>query len=373
MIRTFVKSTLNSPTRLPPAGIKLIALIFVALADKSGAQAVAGELPSTRATPASTVSRSSAKKSTRAAVDCPTCRRPFDQIWVISTRGLGCPAAIDAPPAFSVKRCSPGGSWTASSIDEFLAHDDPAVPTCFVFHGNRMDARLAIDEGMLAYRQLTIGLPPEQGVRFVIWSWPSDRIHGILNDIRTKALRTNTESMYLAWTLHQLNPNTPVSLVGFSFGARIASGGLHLLAGGSLNGFSLGTAGASRTSVRVVLAAAALHNHWLAEDHYHGEALEVVDSMLLVNNDCDWALKRYRFIDTCLCAEALGYTGMTGHSPHYGKVRQCDACDELGKHHDWQNYLESPGISAMMRQTVWPHLAAPLAAKADAELAASAN
>jgi hypothetical protein len=318
------------------------------------------------------VKSTSAERTVPAA--CSHCPRPLDQVWLISTRSLGCTVAIDSPPNFQVQRRSAEGSWTNSSIDEFLATDDPGIATCIVIHGNQVDYSYAVEQGMLAYRQLTVGLPPEQPIRFVIWSWPSDRIHGLLKDVRLKASRTTGESKYLAWMLHRLNPETPVSLVGFSFGARIATGALHVLAGGSLNGFSLPPVSGTRTPIRVVLVAAGLHNDWLAEGRTHGQALEVVDWMLLINNSCDMALKRYRFLDTCRDAEALGYTGPAGWSPHYGKIREFDACCDLGKAHDWNRYLNSGRYAALMRQQIWRANGQVLASKRDAEVAVtSAN
>jgi hypothetical protein len=278
---------------------------------------------------------------------CPGCYRAFDEIWVISTRGLGGCGHIPAPPKFFVQRRTIEGAWVVSSIDEFLAADNPPTPIGFAMHGNRVNSSDAIRQGMMAYRQFTAGVPASQPVRFVIWSWPSDRIHGILKDIRAKAARTNTDGKYLAWTLYQLDPQTPVSLIGFSYGARIASGALHILAGGSLDGFALAPATKPRTPVRAVLTAAALHNYWLAQGRYHGRALEVVDSMLLINNSCDMALKRYRFLDRSRTAAALGYTGPAGWSPHYAKIRIVDACRDVGKMHSWDSYLTSPRYTTL--------------------------
>jgi hypothetical protein len=275
-------------------------------------------------------------------------------VWLISTRGIGSFSELVAAPDFAVYRRAFDGSWASSSIDEFLTTGAAATPTCFVIHGNRVSSSTAIRQGMMAYRQFTAGLFETQPVRFVIWSWPSDRIHGILKDVRAKAARSTTDGKYLAWTLHRFDPEAPVSLVGFSYGARIATGALHVLAGGSLDGFSLAPAAVSRRRIRLVLAAAGLHNHWLAEGHYHGQALQMVDAALLINNRCDMALKRYRFVDTSRSAAALGYTGPVGWSPYYAKIRQADACRELGKAHDWDLYLESPRFTALIRQTAWP-------------------
>jgi hypothetical protein len=296
-------------------------------------------------------SRSDAVSSATKAT-CPRCDRAFDQVWLVSTRGLAGCGNIQAPPNFFVQRRNSEGGWQVSSIDEFLAADDPLTPIGFAMHGNRVSPSQAIRQGMMAYRQFTARVPVSQPVRFVIWSWPSDRIHGILKDVRSKAARTTTDGKYLAWTLHQLDPQTPVHLIGFSYGARIATGALHIVAGGSLDGFSLGPAKAPRTPVRTAFAAAALHNHWLDEGQYHGRALEIVDSMLLINNSCDMALKRYRFLDRSRTAEALGFTGPAGWSQHYAKIRIVDACRDLGKAHDWDRYLRSGRYTALQASTL---------------------
>ena len=81
-------------------------------------------------------------------------------------------------------------------------------------------------------------------LRFVIWSWPSDKIKGPLNDIRTKAWRTDTDGYYLGWFLQRMHPQSDIGLIGFSYGARIVSGALHVLAGGELDG--MGSADARR-------------------------------------------------------------------------------------------------------------------------------
>ena len=366
MIRTTRRRRLRFPVPVYSRAATAIAWLFLALACLAPA-VLAREGATAKLTPAETLTAATTSLHVRSALAqrpedtgsasttvCPTCVRSEDQIWIISTRRLGCPVAIDAAPNFGVHRRLTDGSWVSSSIAEFIAADDSAIPTCFVIHGNQVDAALAVSQGMRAYQALTASLPADQPLRFVIWSWPSDRIHGILKDVRIKAARTTTEGKYLAWTLHQLNPQTPVSLVGFSYGARITTGAMHVLAGGSLNGFSLPTSQSPRAPLRAVLVAAALHNHWLAEGHYHGRALEVVDAMLLITNSCDSALRRYRFVDTSLSARALGYTGPAGWSPHYDKIRQVDACRDIGKAHDWELYLASPRYAALMRQYAWP-------------------
>jgi hypothetical protein len=69
--------------------------------------------------------------------------------------------------------------------------------------------------------------------------------------------------------------------------------------------------------------------------------------MLLLNNSCDSALKRYRFLDRCTQAEALGYVGIAGVSAP-DKIEQLDACCAVGPEHNWANYFYNSAIVGQM-------------------------
>jgi hypothetical protein len=281
--------------------------------------------------------------------------RPHDQVWVLSTRWLGCAGCtIDEPPQIIVQKRTAEQGWTPSSLDEFLTSDDPCMPTCFAIHGNQVESGEALVHGMMAYCRLIACFPEKQPVRFVIWSWPSQKMDGILQDVRIKAARTPTESKYLAWVLNRINPETKVSLVGFSYGARIATGAMHLVAGGTLNGCRLPDVHSDRVHYRVVLIAAAMDSHWLADGAHHGRALDAVESMLLINNGCDHILKRYRFIDRSKSRQALGYDGLAGYSARYSKICQMDACGDVGHYHNWYVYFNSRRLIAAMQPYAWP-------------------
>jgi len=123
--------------------------------------------------------------------------------------------------------------------------------------------------------------------------------------------------------------------------------------------------------MRAALAAAALHNYWLDEGQYHGRALEIVDSMLLITNSCDMALKRYRFLDPSRTAAALGFTGPAGWSPHYAKIRAVDACRDLGKAHDWDRYLASARYTSLQAAVLQVDRASPAVVSNNSGLAYS--
>ncbi len=156
-------------------------------------------------------------RAVHAATSKACCPRPQDQVWLVSNRGLGCNVEQQVQN-LKYWRYDCERSWVRSSLAELLAGDDGSVTTVFV-HGNRIDRDEAFTKGWRTYRTL-VRSAGETPVRFIIWSWPSDAIRGPVQDAREKACRTNPTGYYLGWFLDQLDPETPVSLLAHSFGAR---------------------------------------------------------------------------------------------------------------------------------------------------------
>src|SRR5690606_32277769 len=120
--------------------------------------------------------------------------------------------------------------WHRADAATLLAHDDPARPTVIFVHGNRFSADDAITSGWQAYHALT-RCASDQPVRFVIWSWPSDKQGGPIRDARTKSSRTLVEGYYLARLMTRIQPEVSTGIVGYSFGSRVALGAVHLAGG----------------------------------------------------------------------------------------------------------------------------------------------
>jgi hypothetical protein len=284
---------------------------------------------------------------------CVSLPRAQDEVWLISCRGIGC-----GQPAQQVERLhywhyDREAGWQKAGLDGLLATDDPRVTTVVFLHGNRLDFDEAFARGWSAYRAV-VSCADERPVRFIVWSWPSEPLRGLVNDARTKAARTDPCGYCLAWLLDRMNPEVPVSCWAHSFGARIVTGALHLLGGGQLNGHRLAArAHERRDPMQVVLVAAALDSDWLLPGHHQDRAMSQVASLLLVNNGCDALLKRYHVI-YCRrsCQQALGFTGLaTGYlsGDDQGKVSQLDASCQLGRRHWFSGYLDSPHLMARMR------------------------
>lgn len=280
------------------------------------------------------------------AACCPQ-PRPQDQVWLVSNRGLGCNVEQQVDKLrywrYDREKC-----WVRSNLAELQDADDGNLNTTVFVHGNRIESCEAFTNGWSTYRAL-MRCADERPIRFIIWSWPSEPLRGLLNDARTKAWRTDPAAYYLAWFVDQLDPEARVGLWGHSYGARIVTGALHLLGGGQVGGHRLlERAHASRRPMQAVLVAAALDNHWLLPGRAHGNALSQVDRMLLVNNSCDALLKRYHLVRAC--QEALGYTGLHRlDSDARNKIQQIDACCEIGKRHQFAGYLCSAGLMSRMR------------------------
>jgi hypothetical protein len=272
-----------------------------------------------------------------------------DEIVVINTRSVcSCCAPDELRAKIRVENyavCDEAGSrkWEPSDLQSFLAAS-PTVPTVIFVHGNQISPWDAKCEGLAVYRRVILHGGDAPPIRFVIYSWPSSKISGgLLNDIRVKAMRTGPAGCQLAWLIDQMPAETPVSLLGFSFGARIITGGLHVLAGGSLGGSASLTEHVhpNRPPMSVILMASALHAHWLGEGQYHGLAMTQVSQMMRVNNCDDPAMKYYDYIEPGHGGpQALGLCGPTYIGRDYAsKIRNRDASRCVGAEHDLMRYV----------------------------------
>ncbi len=288
--------------------------------------------------------------------------RPQDEIALVNIRGIcGCePEAMRA--GIRVEKyavCDEAGNrrWEPSDLENFLAFD-PAVPTVFFVHGNQMSQWEAKCAGVIVYRRVIrhgCDAPP---IRYVILSWPSSKISGgLLYDIRVKAARTGPAGCQLAWLIDQMPAETPVSLVGFSFGARIITGSLHVLAGGSLGGSMCLTEHIhpNRSPISAIMLASALHAHWLGNGQYHGLAMTQVSRMFLINNCDDLAMKYYDYIEPGFGGpQALGLCGPTCISAENAhKIRMRDVSCSVGDEHDLMRYICAPGDAGL----IWEYTA----------------
>jgi hypothetical protein len=158
----------------------------------------------------------------------------LDRLWVVSTRSLtsdACRAPLDAPKLgiHQLNQCGASGRSDCNSLLQSLSSDRQVL---IHVHGNRMNPDDAIERGMFVYKN-TVAYADAKPLDFIIFSWPSEQTGILLKDGREKAERTDAEGLYLAWLLREFSArNVRVTLIGFSFGGRVATGAVHALAGG---------------------------------------------------------------------------------------------------------------------------------------------
>jgi len=274
--------------------------------------------------------------------------RPEDELWYVSTRGLSCPVTTVFDPHVAHYQYESG--WTNSDLPELL--ESPVPLTVVYVHGNRMSHSAAIQRGWLVYRSIaTAEAPP---MRFVIWSWPSDRTSGHpLRDVRQNAFRADEEGLFLAQLLNQLPEDARASLIGYSYGSRVVGAAMHILGGGTIGGSGVQHAATRPTEhwLRSVMVAPAVDDDAFAPGEIFQNAAGVVDESLVLFNPCDPILKRYGIIDRCQRHEmAMGYVGMAGNGI---SAQQMNVSRYIGKSHDERLYLNSSAIMGTIRPYVF--------------------
>jgi hypothetical protein len=291
--------------------------------------------------------------SSAANAACSQLLEPGDELWMISTRHLGCPPWNNPEnPDFQVLQYHPTEGWQDASWQLWLETGPQSVSTVVYVHGNRVDWSKAFRRGTLAYRALRRNTAATEPMRFVIWSWPSNQQCGPRRDAESKADRADLECHYFARYLRSFGPESRLGLIGYSYGARIVSGGLHLVAGGCLDGHTLPEAGdLPPETVRVAMLAGALHNYWWLPGRRHDHCLSQVDQMLVLFNPCDPALRWYAKLDRRNRPRALGAASVT--CPHcLGDAGQCleqrNVACEIGKTHDAEAYFGSASIMSQI-------------------------
>lgn len=287
-------------------------------------------------------------------------------IYLVSSRALGtrceCGAMCAGLHCEALVPSAEGDPphWRTLPWNELAAELTGPTPTLVYVHGNRVEPGEDKLHGLALYRALAARTPADAPLRYIIWSWPSAKVPGVVKDYQEKAARTPYVAWQLAWAVDQAPAETPLSLVGYSYGARVVTGSLHLLAGGRLGELELTErVHPVRPPLRAALVAAAVDADWVRPGGPHGRALEVVERMLVIQNQHDPAMRFYHMAFEGR-RRPLGYAGPAGL--HLGafadRVLTLDVTDAVGRHHALSDYLAATGrvSSALAATTLQPPL-----------------
>ena len=114
-------------------------------------------------------------------------------------------------------------AWRVADVKEFYAGDSADRSTVIWAHGFKTDMTGAAESGC--------SFGSSRAYRLVIWKWSSERGAGRLRiDAQMKGRIADAEGRRLANFIGGMNASNNVSLVGFSFGARVVGSALQCLA-----------------------------------------------------------------------------------------------------------------------------------------------
>ncbi len=284
----------------------------------------------------------------------PTSASAASQLWLVNTRSLPhAPTQSSRRKLPEVERYDDG--WRTAHYDELRLGGGAAPVTVVFVHGNDTDDAKCREHGLALYQALSTAAPAP--VRLILWSWPADYIPGtIRHDARLKAERAEADAIHLARFLADLERGPQGVVVGYSLGARVVGGALHLLAGGTLNGQHVASiSGRAQPPLRSVLMAAAIDDDWLLPGHRYGRALSTVERMVLFVNPHDRVLRWYRFLSPA-SGPALGMHGVVSPAElgsQRRKLEQVNVNPLLGSQHGWSNYAASAPIIERLRREVF--------------------
>ena len=277
------------------------------------------------------------------------CLREGDELWEVSSRCLPdlekCTTINTVN--FQVARYQ-AGCWQPSEEPELMASFNaaPVMRTIIYAHGNWMTAENTRGRGSYVYQR--VAQRASEPVRFIIYSWPSQRDGRPIRDVYEKADRSNTDTFYFAHFLSRIPMESPLGILAFSFGGRVVCGGLHMANGGQLEG-RMAPAWPGARVVRVSMLAPAFDRTWLAVNQPYGLAMNSIESLVNIYNSQDPVLRRFRFINrvdrltTPVAAGFLGLSDPRATMPLQSdqRIRQFDCGPDVGSSHDEMNYYQN--------------------------------
>lgn len=251
--------------------------------------------------------------------------------------------------------------WTTSSLEQALLGND--MLTIVYVHGNFMEKENTRERVRIVDAYLK--RQAKENYRLILFSWPSEKQRPVLRDAADNAKVAEMESLYLAWILKQLQSQSRVSLLGFSYGARTVTGALHLDSGGTIPGLTFQSPNSTRQNpYRLGLIAPAVDKKWLTSSGRYCCALNQVNGFVNLYNSRDPVLRRFRFVDNVTRPIAGGLNGFDGLydprsiSPLAGgdteNVRQFDCGAIIGTTHSEKSYLgKCPYFQVLVDNLLW--------------------
>ncbi|MEJ7590212.1 MAG: hypothetical protein WKF77_01550 [Planctomycetaceae bacterium] len=276
--------------------------------------------------------------------------------WIVETQSS--PQEFDeSVPVFcpSVTRFEHCAGFRQANMQEMTQSLRPGVPVCILSHGSFVSWQDVLTESQETWKWLHHACP-DQPIQMIYFSWPSDRpiLSPVIQlDVNRLGRRAGRNGFYMASLVQQIPSECPICLIGHSHGTRVIASALHLLGGGSVDGYFLTQGQFPQHRLRAVFAASAMDHKWLNPGQRYGRALCPVECVLNLKNSCDAALLIYPLRHP-FSSGALGFTGTTRRDrkqlgPRGQKIQDLDLTDEIGIGHYWPNYFRRPWLARAIR------------------------
>ena len=145
---------------------------------------------------------------------------PGDEIWLVSSRASANRSSDPAKLEWS--RLVDGQLKPKQFADFKTSHDsDPCTRTVVYTHGNLTNSNWAINGGLTLYQNVFQNRTNQTPVRYLIWSWRSEREYRLIGkDANMKSRRAVEEGTAMRAMLDQLQGPRPI-LLGYSFGGQV--------------------------------------------------------------------------------------------------------------------------------------------------------
>ncbi len=137
--------------------------------------------------------------------------RAGDEVWEVSSRCLPdlekCVSLQPVNFTVSAYDCQSGWQTRDEAALEASFQAQPGLRTIIYAHGNWMTAENTRGRGGYVYNR--VACRADEPIRFIIYSWPSQRDGRPIRDVYEKADRSNTDTYYFATLLSRIPEQTP--------------------------------------------------------------------------------------------------------------------------------------------------------------------
>ena len=258
-----------------------------------------------------------------------------DQVWIVmaTSDGFYCQTLEN-------------NAWRVADVKEFYAGDSADRSTVIWAHGFKTDMTGAAESGC-SFRNTIDAARAAAGstraYRLVIWKWSSERGAGRLRiDAQMKGRIADAEGRRLANFIGGMNASNNVSLVGFSFGARVVGSALQCLA-------TVPSTYMTNRTGRVSLVLASSACDYGAFDWNYANGAAIPAYVLNIYNPADFALRYYPFIsDTG--SQAQGVYPITGSAftGAVGSAFNINVSGAVGKEHSFTDEIQAVPCSVLI-------------------------